>query len=114
MKISRFGNIRSVIKAVGNRSCQSLSRNNKGEGIRRLLSRALGWLSRSYRRGGARMCFEEIPDYIDRVHIVAGFADPFFREPILSAWPHVTEPLDRVVNDLAAFRALIVCDFIDA
>src|SRR6266852_2601802 len=72
------------------------------------------WRSRARRRGDPRMCFEEFPDYVGRVQIVAWLADPFFWQPIPSAWPHVAEPFDRVVNDLAAFCALIVCDFIDA
>src|SRR6266852_6015483 len=69
-----------------------------------------GWLSR---RGGPRMRFEEFPDNVGRVQIVAWLADPFFRQSALSARPHVAEPFDRVVNDLGPFRALLVCDLID-
>src|SRR5260370_3040347 len=48
------------------------------------------WLS----RGGAGMVFEEFPDDIGGVQIVACLAHPFFREPFLSAPPYVADALD--------------------
>src|SRR6266436_5381616 len=89
-------------------------RRSRASGTSRGERRSSGWLSRARWCGGARMGFEEIPDYVGCVQIVAGSADPFFGEAILSAWPYVTEAFDRVIDDLAAFCALIVCDFIDA
>src|ERR1700693_3090383 len=56
---------------------------------------------RLYRRR-SRMRLEKFPDDVGRVQTVARLADPFFRQPILTAGPEVPQSLDAGVLELSA------------